>query len=128
MTYSVTFDKQISLTEDESVQPSPVRVSIQITAVTDFTDKGLFAYMLNPVTKVYEYNHVATPNDLQDYNYQQAGGEDFVRQDSIDIVKETAELGEEFVADVEARLQLLCNDMQALQNLGTAVTVTITAA
>lgn len=126
MTFSATLEKQVSLNDEDALQPGPVRATITVTAVTDFLDKGLITNMLNPVTNQYEYNHVAVPTDLRDYNYQQAGGRDFVRVDSVDKFFETAELADEFIEDFEARVQLLCNDMGILQDLGTPTTVVIT--
>jgi len=127
MTFSVTLDKQLSTTNDPNFVTTPVRLTMTVTAVTDFTDFGIFTFEINQVTGVAEYSHVSTPNDLRDFNFDVAGDEQFVRKSSLDLAFETAELADEAVTDIEARIKQLADDEQALQDLGSVTTVTITA-
>lgn len=126
MTFSVTLDKQLSLTNDPEFVTTPVRLTMTVTAVTDFNDFGIFTFTINQVTNSPEYSHVATPNDLRDFNFDIVGGKEFVRKSSIDLAFETAELAEEAVEDIEDRIQQLIDDEAALADLGSVTTVTLT--
>ena len=98
-----------------------------MTGVVGFSDLGVFTFMINQVTNTPEYNHVATPQDLQDYNFQVPGDDTFVRESAIDLYYETASAAEDGLEDIEARILLLCNDMDTLDDFGTPVSVTISS-
>ncbi len=127
MTFSVTYTKQLSLNSDPALQPGQVRLLIQVTSVSGFVDKGMFVYQVDQAIGQPYYSHVATPIDIQDYLYNVVDNRPFVREDLVDRVYETATLAETDAAAIEAALQQLCIDEQTLQELGTAVTVTVTA-
>ena len=126
MAFSVTLDKQLSLTDDPKFVTTPVRLTMVVTSVTDFNDQGIFTYVINQTTGEEEYSHVATPNDIRDFNFDIAGDKEFVRKNSIDLAFETGELATEAITEIEARIQQLIDDEAALGDLGSATTVTIT--
>lgn len=127
MTFSVTLDKQLSTTDDPDLVNTPVRLLVAVTSVTDFDDFGIFTFAINQVTGDPEYSHVATPDDLRDYNFDVAGGKDFVRKAAIDLVFERAVIAETAIEEIEGRIQQLVDDQQALGDFGTVTTVTISA-
>lgn len=125
--YSITFTKQLSLNTEPALQPGQTRLRIVITAVVGFTDLGMLVFQVGPQTGVNYYSHPATPVDLTTYNYQTAGNKPFVRLAVLDQYYETAVLAEEAAATIGAALQQLCTDMTVLQDLSSAVTVTVSA-
>jgi hypothetical protein len=127
MTFSITYTKQLSLNSEPALQPGQVRLVIQVTSVVGFVDKGMFVYQVDQAIGQPYYSHPATPIDLQDYYFNVVGGKPFVREDHVDRLYETASLAEADATAIEAALQQLCIDEQALQDLGTAAVVTVTA-
>ncbi len=126
MTYSVTLTKQLSLTEDPALQPGSVRCIITVTGVVGFIDFGVFVDFRDTASGVYRYSFVANPQSLQDYNYQDFTAQ-WTRVGLIDKVFLRADIAEEFIVDIEAGIQLLCSDMQLLQDLATPVVETISS-
>lgn len=127
MTFSVTIEKQITETSAADQAPAPVRFTVVATIVIGFGDLGVFVYELDQVTGEEVYSHVAVPTDLQDYNYNIIGDKNYVRKASIDLYRDTASEAEVDISEIEDRLQLLCNDMQALTDFGSVQTTVITS-
>jgi hypothetical protein len=127
MTYSVTLEKQISLTDDEALQPTYVDAILTVTAVVGFNDKGIFTYLIDTVTSEQEYSNVATPYDIAEYNFEVVGGAQFVRNASVQKTFPTATQAEEFITEVEGLIQILCTDMDALDQFHPPVTVVISS-
>lgn len=126
MTFSVTIQKQLSLTDDPVTQPSPVRLVMLVIAFEELSDPGIFTYQIDTVTSDPFYSHVATAQDLQEYFFENPGGKDFVRLDNIDLTFDTAVQADDACTTIIARLDLLLTDLAALQNLGTPQIIVVT--
>jgi hypothetical protein len=73
------------------------------------------------------YDHIATPSDLNDYNFEVVGDNEYVRRSDFERVYDVAELADEAITSIESSILDLCNDMTVLDELGEVTTVTITA-
>lgn len=126
MAYSVSINKQLSVSADPIIQPAAVRLVINVTGVTDFTDQGVFLFAIDPVTNQLEYTSVATPVDLSTIPYNTVDILNvFVRKNTIDLVFPTAEQANLAIASIESDLQGLCSSMAGLALLQSPVAVTI---
>jgi hypothetical protein len=126
MTYTVTLTKQISDNVGDEYQPEAVRVIYTVTAFTGFVDAGVFVYRRNAaVPTETDYSHVASPSDLQDYNYAVIGTKDFVRLNTLDAVYTTYTIAQAAVVTVEAKISDLCKLMGILTVFNTTITTTI---
>lgn len=126
MAYSVTLTKQLSLTTDPAYQPGSVRCIITVISVVGFLDLGIFVDVRDTASGVYRYSFVANPQSLEDYNYNDFAAP-WTRVSLIDKVFLRADLADEFIVSIEAGVQLLCSDMQILQDLAAPVTETISS-
>ena len=127
MPYSVTYTKLISSNDTPVVQPAPVELRLAVTAVTQFLDDGVFVWMKDMATGNLTYSHVASPVDLERYNYVVVGDKDFVRLKTMERRYNRADQAEAASLDIEAGIQRLCTDMQLLSDFNPAVTITVTA-
>lgn len=122
--YSATVSREITTNNEDVNQPAPVKLRLVITSVAGFSDKGLFVFMIDPNTSNEEWSNVATPTDLENYNLDVPGSGEFVRKDTLELTYENASIAEEKQGEIEARINLLVQDMAALDTYGTASTVT----
>jgi len=126
-TYSVTIERSISSNTDPAVQPESVSLKMTVTGVAGFADFGIFVYAQDPVTRVERYSHVAGPADLQDYNYEVIGEQDYVRKAALEKAYETADLASAAILEIQSAIEDLCLNMQAMSVYGPTTIVTITS-
>lgn len=126
MAYSVSINKQLSVSADPIIQPAAVRLVITVTGVTDFADQGIFLYAIDPATEQLEYTSVVSPVDLTTIPYNTVDALNvFVRRNILDLIFPTAEQANLAIARIEADIQSLCSNMALLATLQTPVAVTI---
>lgn len=127
MPFSVTYTKEISSNDDPVYQPAPVELVLTVTAVTGFTDFGVFVWIQDTATQVLRFSNVATPVDLDRYNFQVIGDLDFVRLGVMRQRYNRADQAEAAANAIEACIQKLCTDMQLLSEFNPPVTITVSA-
>ncbi len=127
MAYTLDFRYRFSQVSEDEAEPGlcTVRLQGEIVAYTDFVDPGAFVFMIDPVTTAQVWDHVATPCDYRDFNFEVVGENAYVRQQSFDQVFATDELAQEFLVSVQERLQVLCDSLAASEQYGDYTTVTI---
>jgi len=124
MTYSVTLSVQ--LTPDYRACPqAPVRLTMTVTAVTGFTDQGIFVFLRDTVTNFPYFSRVATTCDINTLSTNP--GNNTFRANAIDLVYLSAIAADAGVATIEADILDLCNQMNRLQTLAAPTTVVITS-
>ncbi len=126
MTYSVVVAQQVSLLSEPVYRATPVRLHMQVQSYVGFVDPGVFTFMVDQVTDALAYSHVATVLDVAGVPYELNDGE-FSRQDALDLYYENATDAEAAATDIRLRLQALCDNMQAMTDLGPAQTITISS-
>jgi lipopolysaccharide export LptBFGC system permease protein LptF len=127
MAFSVTYTKEITTTDDPVLQVAPVSLVLTVTAVSGFTDFGVFVWIQDTATQVLRFSNVATPLNLEEYNFQVIGDKDFVRLGYVNLTFNRADQAEEAADAIEATLQQLCIDMQLLQDFESPVTITVSS-
>lgn len=128
MAYTVVLEQQFSdnFDTDQACDSQTVRLTLTVTSFTDLEDGGIFVYVVDPVTGVERYDHVAVPCDLQRYNLDVTGGLEFVRKDELELYYPSSTEAEEGRDSIFSSVQDLLNELQAASTLSTAVTTTFT--
>ncbi len=123
MAYTLTLQKSITRDPVSSLVTS-MRVTLIVSAVTGFLDKGLFLFQ--SVDDVLNFQTACSAEHLANYRLTVVDPvTKFVRADNCSVTVDGVDAAEDFVTSMEDSLTTLCRSMAVLRDNINITTVSI---
>jgi hypothetical protein len=125
MAFTCTISKQMTASV-EQYPTGATRIAVSITAVTDFTDKGLF--LAQEIAGVTTFISVCNAISLASYQLDKADpASGFKRVTSLDVIVKDSDSAQLSLDGIVAQLSKLCIEKTRLAALSSPVTQVIGA-